>query len=183
MRVRYKDFVWEQEPDSLSIRSARDLKRLCVPGEAVLLQDMGCSPRVVEGKGSFLGKDCLCRYHALAMTFADPTPGLLALPETPPFLARFASLELLAKSFPNTVEYRFSFWEEGAPPVPVSAPAPYVCRGGENLWEIAARYGVDPDEILKNSFVQWPGRLKAGEVLHFSKQNLRREGAGFDASL
>jgi uncharacterized protein YvpB/LysM repeat protein len=46
-----------------------------------------------------------------------------------------------------------------------SAQQRYIVRDGDSLSQVAAEFGVDPDAILRSSWVQNPGELTPGDVI------------------
>ena len=92
---------------------------------------------------------------------------MLALPNFTPFPARFVSLKLTGLAEPNLLHYRFEFREDnGAAEQEESgfSGEEYTASAGENLWEIAERFGTTVEILLeRNPAVRWPNWLEEGE--------------------
>lgn len=53
----------------------------------------------------------------------------------------------------------------GASSAPVNAQQRYRVKPGDTLWSVAERFGVDPEAILRASWIQDPPNLQPGEVI------------------
>lgn len=163
--LRFKDYVWKSNPETLRLDYERNIKRLPMPYAGESLQDYGNRRRTVTGKGVFWGKDCTASFDRLAAVFREGGGGMLCIPGTAPFRAVFASLQMLGEARPNTVSYSFLFVEDETEVQAdgVLQEKDYVCTGGETLWELATRYSTTVDDLLmRNPQVMWPNELPEG---------------------
>ena len=167
--MRYKEFTWPHNPETYQVEHRRQVAVHKVPFGGYVLQDLGAGCRVLEGEGTFAGKDAYATFRALEQVFDQPGPGLLV--------------------HPVFVRYRFAFWEdqggykaglteiaaggteEGGSAGGASQPAPsysgtYVVRKGDTLWGIAGRYGVAlADLIAANPQIKNPNLIYPGETV------------------
>ena len=187
--MRYKDFTWPHNPETYQVERRRQVAVHKVPFGGYVLQDLGAACRVLEGEGTFVGKDAYGTFRTLERVFDQPGPGLLVHPVWPASSAYFVTLELTEEPLPDFVRYRFAFWEDqggygaGLTEIPVSgteetgsaggssggAPSysgTYVVRKGDTLWGIAGRYDVAlADLIAANPQIKNPNHIYPGETV------------------
>lgn len=187
--MRYKEFTWPHNPETYQVEHRRQVAVHKVPFGGYVLQDLGAGCRVLEGEGTFAGKDAYATFRALEQVFDQPGPGLLVHPVWPASSAYFVTLQLTEEPLPDFVRYRFAFWEDqggygaGLTEIPVSgteetgsaggssAGAPsysgtYVVRKGDTLWGIAGRYDVAlADLIAANPQIKNPNLIYPGETV------------------
>lgn len=187
--MRYKEFTWPHNPETYQVEHRRQVAVHKVPFGGYVLQDLGAGCRVLEGEGTFAGKDAYATFRALEQVFDQPGPGLLVHPVWPASSAYFVTLQLTEEPLPDFVRYRFAFWEdqggykaglteiaaggteEGGSTGGASQPAPsysgtYVVRKGDTLWGIAGRYGVAlADLIAANPQIKNPNLIYPGETV------------------
>jgi len=187
--MRYKEFTWPHNPETYQVEHRRQVAVHKVPFGGYVLQDLGAGCRVLEGEGTFAGKDAYATFRALEQVFDQPGPGLLVHPVWPASSAYFVTLQLTEEPLPDFVRYRFAFWEdqggykaglteiaaggteEGGSAGGASQPAPsysgtYVVRKGDTLWGIAGRYGVAlTDLIAANPQIKNPNLIYPGETV------------------
>lgn len=187
--MRYKNFTWPHNPETYQVERRRQVAVHKVPFGGYVLQDLGAACRVLEGEGTFVGKDAYGTFRTLERVFDQPGPGLLVHPVWPASSAYFVTLELTEEPLPDFVRYRFAFWEDqggygaGLTEIPVSgteetgsaggssggAPSysgTYVVRKGDTLWGIAGRYDVAlADLIAVNPQIKNPNLIYPGETV------------------
>lgn len=186
--MRYKEFTWPHNPETYQVEHRRQVAVHKVPFGGYVLQDLGAGCRVLEGEGTFAGKDAYATFRALERVFDQPGPGLLVHPVWPASSAYFVTLQLTEEPLPDFVRYRFAFWEDqggykaGLTEITAggteegsvggaSQPAPsysgtYVVRKGDTLWGIAGRYGVAlTDLIAANPQIKNPNLIYPGETV------------------
>ena len=187
--MRYKEFTCPHNPETYHVEHRRQVAVHKVPFGGYVLQDLGAGCRVLEGEGTFAGKDAYATFRALEQVFDQPGPGLLVHPVWPASSAYFVTLQLTEEPLPDFVRYRFAFWEdqggykaglteiaaggteEGGSAGGASQPAPsysgtYVVRKGDTLWGIAGRYGVAlADLIAANPQIKNPNLIYPGETV------------------
>lgn len=187
--MRYKEFTWPHNPETYQVEHRRQVAVHKVPFGGYVLQDLGAGCRVLEGEGTFAGKDAYATFRALEQVFDQPGPGLLVHPVWPASSAYFVTLQLTEEPLPDFVRYRFAFWEdqggykaglteiaaggteEGVSAGGASQPAPsysgtYVVRKGDTLWGIAGRYGVALTALIAaNPQIKNPNLIYPGETV------------------
>lgn len=164
--IKYGDYTWPHNPETLRIYCKRNVRELKSPFSGSVVQDYGVQKRVVEGEGELYGADCIQQFQELSTVLAKRETAVLALPNIPPFSARFLLLEMVGTPEPDLVRYRFEFWEDGAE-YSVAAPEQgrtYRCKQGDDIWRIAAAFSTTAKEIRKqNPFLRWPNYLAEGD--------------------
>ena len=187
--MRYKEFTWPHNPETYQVEHRRQVAVHKVPFGGYVLQDLGAGCRVLEGEGTFAGKDAYATFRALEQVFDQPGPGLLVHPVWPASSAYFVTLQLTEEPLPDFVRYRFAFWEDqggykaglteiaaggteeggsagGASQPAASYSGTYVVRKGDTLWGIAGRYGVAlTDLIAANPQIKNPNLIYPGETV------------------
>lgn len=185
--MRYKDFTWPHNPETYRSQCRREVAVHKIPFGGYVLQDLGPGCRVLEGEGTFAGRDAYETYRALEQVFAQSGPGLLVHPVWPAERAYFVTLELTEEPVPDLVRYRFAFWEDlggyaggltevaggtsagTAPPQSTAAAASQktyrVCKG-DTLWGIAGRCGVSLTALIAaNPQIKNPNLIYPGETV------------------
>ena len=163
--MRFGEFVWDRNPETLQVTYERNVKRLTLPHVGEALQDIGCQRRTVSGKASFLGKGAAATFERLAAVFREGASQVLCIPEVAPFRAVFVSLQMLGEARPNAVVYRFLFLEdeEAVEDDGILRPESYLCVEGDTLWHVANRFSTTVDRLRQcNPQIQWPNRLPEG---------------------
>jgi hypothetical protein len=163
-QMRYKDYIWRNNPAKIHVSSQRNQKDICIPHSGNFIQDCGRNKRIVKGSGEFFGEFYLEDFNKLSTIFEENTEGYLSIPGFKPFKAMFHSLDMLGESAPNLIHYSFTFWE-------VIGEKPQLCLGkkyhevkeGETLWHISKDYQCTIECLLeKNRFIKNPNQLKTG---------------------
>lgn len=167
-RMKYKDFEWKHNPETIEITLERGLRRHLVPYVGGLVQDMGGAGRVIKGSGCFFGEECLLTFLELSAVLDEHGPGTLSLPGLEPFSAVVRSYGLSCEPGPELVRYQFEFWEtaavETASPAGAAAAKSHTAQSGETLWSVALLYGVTVDGLLKaNPGIRRPADLTPGQ--------------------
>ncbi len=154
-------------PARLTIKEKRLIARHPVPFAGEVVQDMGAYATEISGEGELFGADVFGQYSRLSALVRQGGAGLLYLPGQEPFYAHFTALTMCAQPGSEGLAYTFVFVQDTA--VAVSAQSGsqvHTVRGGETLFDIAARYGMQMSELLAlNPQVSSPNRLTAGAVL------------------
>ena len=110
--MRFKDFIWSKNPETLDISITRDIKELSIPFHGSVMQDYGEQKRIIKGEGVFSGKRCMETYQKLAALFESGESGVLLLPNFPALIAKPVSLSYVAVTRPDILRYRFVFWDD-----------------------------------------------------------------------
>jgi len=163
MGMSFKDFTWRNNPTSLTVSAARNLRETVLPYAGTKAEDLGQQKRRVAGEGYFTGEDCWEQWNALKNTYSRGGPGSLRLPGQEPFLAVMDSLKLIGVSGKNLVKYSFSFTESRAGEGYDGAGI-HRAAAGESLWDYAWRYGRTVEVLTKaNPDIRDIACLKEGE--------------------
>ena len=165
-KMKFAGFLWPQNPASLSVSHARQIREHTVPFGGELLQDMGRHSVVVSGEGVLKGSRAASQFAELKALHDSAAVDVLQILGLPPIMARLTKLELIGKFNPDKIGYRFTFQEDPSVPLPaekVQHRTVYTAAEGDNLWSIANRYHTTVEVLRKdNPQIQWPGFLPAG---------------------
>nr|WP_209344631.1 LysM peptidoglycan-binding domain-containing protein [Flavonifractor sp. AGMB03687] len=182
--MRYKDYVWPHNPRVYTISYKRKVGAREVPFGHYSLQDLGPSYRIMRGEGEFVGQGAYDEFKKLATVFYNEGPGLLVHPVWQTANAYFVELSLSQEPRADYVKYTFAFWEEygghstGTTVTTGGSNAGsgestqestgtgqwYTVVGGDTLWGIARRYGVELTKLISlNPQIKNPNLIYAGQ--------------------
>ena len=166
--MQFKQDVWPVNPREITLRYERTVKELLLPMKGSRVQDLGRKRRVVTGKGTFSGERAMEDFRKLASVFQEEGSGVLWVPGFPSFSAVFSQLKLLSYGREGEVPYECTFLEEEDLPAP-KTPDFYLCKGGESLWEVAAKTGTVLEELVELNRLRQIQQLSAGERIFLRK--------------
>ncbi len=146
MGMSFKDFIWPDNPVSLTVSGGRNVRETEIPYAGTRTVDMGAKKRRVTGEGYFTGETCWKLWNSLYAAYAQGGPGALRLPGQEPFLAVLDSLKLMGAAGKNLVKYAFSFTEFRSGEEYKGAGL-HLASEGESLWDYAWRYGRTVEEL------------------------------------
>jgi len=176
--MRYKGYVWPNNPESYRLRFVRSVAVDKIPFGRYAMQDMGMSYRVMEGEGEFVGEGAYEEFKKLASVFYEGGAGVLVHPVWQTTKAYFVTLEALQEPVEDYVRYRFAFWEEyegsgaalhevkpAVAPVTAAKTRRYVTVvSGDTLWAIAAREDMSLQALIAlNPQIKNPNLIYPGE--------------------
>ncbi len=167
--MKYKNYVWPNNPSTIDISVKRDLKDIEMPFNLGVIQDFGRQKRIVSGQGKFFGENCLEQFESLFTVLKQGGTGYLCLPGMTPFLAIFSELQLIGEAMPNVISYKFEFWEDlSSSFVSDNLDQTYhTVLDGDTLWSIAAKYNVSIEDLISlNCNIKNPNQLTVGERVY-----------------
>lgn len=174
--MRYKSFVWPNNPKHYSISFERQTALHKIPHGTYILEDLGRSCRCMRGQGEFFGPEAYETFKKLANVFYEEGPGVLFHPTWMTTAAYFTQLQLTQEPRTDYVAYAFTF-VEGVDEVSqmtlqqASASQPtqeryHTVSAGESLWSVAQQYGVQVSRLLAlNPQLANANDLRAGEAV------------------
>lgn len=166
--MRYKNFIWPNNPESCQWIMQRSVVRYQYPGGDYLLEDQGEKTRIFTGSGVFFGKYAYDNMKKLTEVFAQEGPGTLYHPVIRFRQAYFTELEFLEEPREDYVAYRFKFQEDGGDQSIVRQEANGVKKfhtvlPGQSLWDVAAAYGVSAEYLMiLNPWIRNPNEPGVG---------------------
>lgn len=178
-KMRYKTFVWPNNPERCELTWERTLAEHKVPFGTYYLQDLGLTRQVLSGEGVFTGEDAYETFEALCALFLEGGSGTLVHPVWGACSAVFASLTLTEEPRENFVRYAFTFREDpgsysdaitvqsgDSDSSAAETDVYYTVVAGDTLWAIAQRYGTTVDAIAAlNPTLKNPNLITIGQVL------------------
>ncbi len=140
MGMSFQDFIWENNPTSLTVSAAKAVRETLLPFSGSRTEDLGQQKRKVTGEGYFTGPGCWDTWNALWKVYLRGGSGSLRLPGQAPFLAVMDSLKLMGAAGKDLVKYSFSFLETEAGRA-YDGTGAFRASQGESLWDYAWRFG------------------------------------------
>ena len=162
--MRYKNYVWPNNPETYSISYAREVAEHKLPYGRSVLQDLGMGCRRMEGEGEFFGENAYEEFKKLATVFYEGGAGVLVHPVWQTTRAYFVALSLAQKPLRNYVRYRFAFVETVEDESTAPTVREHTVVAGDTLWGIARKYGTSVETLLsKNPQIKNPNLIAVGE--------------------
>lgn len=163
--MRFKDFVWSNNPAKVNISAGRNVKSIKIPQSTNIFQDMGREKCTIFGQGQFLGEAALSNFAKLSALLHEGEAGSLSVPGVGVFSAHFSKLSLLEQIGGEFVSYEFEFLGEEAGSMGSALPKEfYTVKEGETLWEVATSCSATVEALLGlNPYIKNPNELEAGQ--------------------
>ena len=176
LAMRYKDFVWPNNPRTYTLGCKRQTASLLAPMQGFTVQDLGRNSVVLRGEGEFFGSGAYEHFKSLLAVFEDKGAGVLIHPVWQCSRVLFTSLQLTQEPREDYVAYSFEFCE--AQPGSLSGKADvggaeaeygkgkiyHPMGAGETLWSVAAKYLLSMAELLRmNPDIDNPNHAQAGQ--------------------
>lgn len=146
MRMRFGPFRFPVNPAELSVVREGRTAESAAPGGG--FEYLGEKRAKVRGNGYFTGKGAMGDYLRLEALFGRTET--LFLPGTPPMEAVLNGLSLIGVQDRETVRYAFEFTEAARHDRSLSGMT-VRAREGESLWDVAERFGVPLDALLREN--------------------------------
>lgn len=166
MPMRYKDFVWPNNPSSCYLELKKEVATHKYPGNSFQLEELGEGQRIFRGQGEFYGEFAYTYMESLVRTYEEKGPGALIHPVLELRQAYFTELTLLEEPRENYVAYTCVFQEDGSieeAGTELSATEGYTVRMWESLWDVAEKCGTTVELLLSlNPWIRNPNRLELG---------------------
>lgn len=109
--MKYKDFVWPNNPKTFEAELNRSLRSFKYPFSGFEVQDLGPQYRIFKGEGEFIGPDAYDSFRRLAASFSEGGSGWLEHPVWPPVKVYFSKLRMKEEPKCDYLSYSFEFIE------------------------------------------------------------------------
>lgn len=163
--MRFKGVQWHHNPREISFECDKIVNERNSPFGNSYIQNTGRRNMKIIGKGELYGEDCLEQFERLFALFKQGGSGVLALPHITPFAAVFEKLKITGKPKPDLLSYEFVF-REVMEEKQQSKMIEYAPNEGENLWDVACKFHIAVEELLKlNPQIKRPDVIDSGEVI------------------
>ncbi len=112
LAMRYKDFVWPNNPRTYTLACKRKTAAQTMPMQGFVVQDLGRGYTTLRGEGEFFGTGAYDQFKRLMEVFEQDGAGVLIHPAWRCSKALFTSLKLTQEPREDYVAYSFEFCEE-----------------------------------------------------------------------
>ena len=173
LNMRYKSFVWPNNPRTYTLSCKRQTVTHKVPMGGFVVQDLGVYAAVMQGQGEFYGEGAYEKFQELLQVFQTGGAGLLVHPVWQAGSAYFTQLRLTQEPREDYVAYSFEFCqasmqsgaETGMDLAGTSGGKRYCeLSAGQTLWAVCAGYGLSMAALLKlNPEIAKPGSVFPGQ--------------------
>ena len=173
LNMRYKSFVWPNNPRTYTLSCKRQTVTHKVPMGGFVVQDLGVYAAVMQGQGEFYGEGAYEKFQELLQVFQTGGAGLLVHPVWQAGSAYFTDLRLTQEPREDYVAYSFEFCQAsmqsgaqtGMDAVGTSGGKRYCeLAAGQTLWAVCAGYGLSMAALLKlNPEIAKPGSVLPGQ--------------------
>lgn len=174
MGMRYKDFVWPNDPRTYTLSRERQTAIQKFPMGRFAAQDLGTTCMVLRGEGEFFGAQAMRQFQELARVFESEGAGVLLHPAWDGGTALFTQLRMTQEPRENYVAYEFEFCqstpEEQSGTAYVTSrrgrggKVYYTVTSGETAWQVCADHALTMQELLEmNPGIASPTGLMAGQ--------------------
>lgn len=150
--MSFKTFIWPNDPKNLNINMIKNSKIYYLPSLGPVRKQIGYDYRIIKGFGEFFGPKCVKHFNQLSKIFSESSPGQLLMPPMEPMKVFFSELSMNKSSKPNIISYNFKFIEDLSnfdQPYIFNDKKFYQLKPNENLWNIANKFNIKIDDILK----------------------------------
>lgn len=173
MAMRYKSFIWPNDPRTYTLSCQRQTALHKIPMGGFVVQDLGRTGTVMRGEGEFFGPNAYDSFRRLLQMFQQQDAGLLLHPMWQTGNAYFTQLRLTQEPRRDYVAYAFEFCEGSGGGVLSAAGAAakgyYVMQEADTLWSVAQRYDLRMRELLAmNPEIANPNHVRAGQKVRIA---------------
>ncbi len=163
MKLKYKEFEFPVNPDSIEISSSSNCSSKPVFGGNSNVENVSVNPIIVSGNGEFFGESareyCACLQNLLKRKES----GWLFVPSSPPVKAYFTEFKFSRNTKRNSISYFFVFTEECSDRKSERLFKYTYAEKDENAFELANRCNVSVNDIMRLNDFKSPFELTEGD--------------------
>lgn len=163
MKLKYKSLEFPVNPASIEVVSTTNCTSKSVFGKNSVVENVSVNPIIVTGEGAFYGERFEDFCAELQNALKNKGSGWLLIPSAPPIKAFFTELKFKKSSKRNFVLYSFKFTEECSDRKAEKEFSYIFADKNENAFEIAGRYNVDVNEIMRLNDFKSPFDISEGD--------------------
>lgn len=168
--MSFKSFTWPSDPKKLNITLSKNLKTDFLTNDDYYINRENnqsySNIKIIEGYGDFLGPHRHKYFSQLSKLFVDSSPGKLIISSHDPINALFSEFSITDYSNPNVLSYRFKFIEKFCSHQERQKSNNYYLTKNENLWELAEKFDIPIDNLIKNNpFISNPYAIAPGQKI------------------
>lgn len=162
MKLKFRNFEFPVNPSDIEISSSSNCVSRAVLGKNSNVQNLSVNPVTVTGSGAFYGDNGGEYCAMLQNMLKDKSSGWLLIPSAPPVKAFFTKFTFNKNCKKNCVQYSFAFTEDCTQRAAEKAFTCTVAKEGENAFDIAYRYSVTVDDIMRLNDIRTPFDIAEG---------------------
>jgi hypothetical protein len=163
--MKFKDFEFPSNPNTIEITSNRNVNINCVYGEKSVTENVSCNPTVISGSGSFFGDNADEYCTRLSRLLKIESSGWLYCPNAYPIKAFFSEFTYKVDSEKGCVQYNFTFIEDCSSKQEEKKFCYTISQKDENAFDIANREGVSVDDVMTLNDFKSPFDIKEGTTV------------------
>lgn len=163
MRMRYKNFEFPSNPSEIEILSSSACSSKSEIQGGSIVENVSVNPTVVSGSGEFYGEGSEEYCARLQNMLRDRESGWLFAPSAPPIKAFFTEFKFGRNNKKNSVSYTFCFTEDCTNKKAYIPPESITACEGDNAFEIANRFGVSVNDIMRLNDFKTPFDINKGD--------------------
>lgn len=163
IRLKYKDFEFEQNPAEISVEKSKDISERSLPSAGSAVEEIAQKAAGITVNGRFYGAGSAETAAKLSALYDDGGAGPLILPDGRFFSAYFTSIYLKQNAAENSVEYKLCFTEESGGGCYKMQRRFVFAKSGENCFDIAYANSVKLEDIIELNGFKTPFDLQEGQ--------------------
>lgn len=163
MRMKYKDFEFPSNPAEIEIISSSSYSNKSELNGGSIVENLSVNPTVVCGNGEFYGEGSEAYCARLQNMLKDRASGWLFVPSAPPVKAFFTEFKFGKSNKKNAVSYSFKFTEDCIEKEARVKPEYITACEGDNAFEIANRFSVSVNDIMRLNDFKTPFDISEGD--------------------
>lgn len=163
IRLKYKDFEFEQNPAEISVEKSKNISERSLPSAGSAVEEIAQNAASITVSGRFYGVGSAQTAAKLAALYDDEGAGPLFLPDGRFFSAYFSSFYTNLNAAENSVEYKLVFKEESGGASYKKERSFVFAKDGENCFDIAYANSVKLEDIIELNGFKTPFDVQEGQ--------------------
>lgn len=168
IKMSYKGLELEVNPSSLEVSMSKSIAERQIPFRFTKANEIAFEPTVIKGKGRISAENAEKEIFRLERVFKSKGSAYLFAPNVTPMKAFFKALSMQTDSRDGSVCYTFEFVEDDSGKKSLYDFGYVLAMEGDNLFTIANRTGVKPEELFECNDYKDLFSVKSGDKVWLS---------------